>query len=561
MLREDARLAQMRSQHSELENHLIDELLAARVDRRGFVRRATVLGMSMPAVAAVLSACGSDDGPSAGTGTGGGTGAGVRGGLLRAGAITPGRAVDPLKLGDTGSVTLLSQTGEYLALSYGEPDLKPVLAESWEPNADSSVWTFKIRQGVRFNDGRPMTTRDVAATFNRLADPRNGTNALEVFDGILSPGGTRAVDATTVVFELDQANGSWPWLVSSDNSSAIILPADYDGDWESTFIGTGPWRKESYTPKVRASFVRNDDYWGEPALADRLEYTLFEDEVAMVLALQAGNVDLIGSFSVGAGQSLLRRDGRFTVNAIKSAAHSNWTLRTDRPPLDDPRVRRALALSLNRDELVRELLKGYADLGNDSPFAPVFPMTNTDVPQRAQDIEQAKALLSQAGLTDGFDLEVTVWNVGVNAAYAQLAQNSARDAGIRLRLTMQDTATFLGTGEFGSSPQLDVMSGIGDWGSRGVPNAYLTAQLSPGGVRNAAHWRSADYARLLRTYMGESDLQAQRRTAGQIQELLLEQTPVIYAFFPNYLTATTASVQGVVPTAMGHMLLAQASRA
>ncbi|WP_183344154.1 ABC transporter substrate-binding protein [Conexibacter arvalis] len=560
MVREDLRMARMRSRHSELENHLIDELLAARLDRRTFVRRATVLGMSMPAVATILSACG-DDGPAAGTGAAPAAGSGVRGGLLRAGAITPGRAVDPLKLGDTGSVTLLSQTGEYLALSYGEPELRPMLAESWEPNDDATVWTFKIRQGVRFNDGTPMTTRDVAETFNRLADPRNGTNALEVFDGFLSPGGTRAVDETTVVFELDQPNGSWPWLVSSDNSSAVILPAGYSGDWEKSFIGTGPWRLEAYTPKVRAAFVRNDDYWGEPTLADRLEYTLFEDEVAMVLALQAGDVDLIGYFSVGAGRALLGDRGRFTVNAIRSAAHSNWTLRTDRRPLDDPRVRRALALTLDRDELVRELLQGYADLGNDSPFAPVFPMTNTDVPQRAQDIEQAKALLSQAGLPDGFELEVTVWNTGVNAAYAQLAQNAARAAGIRLRLTMQDTATFLGTGDFGSSPQLDVISGIGDWGSRGIPNAYLAAQLSPSGVRNAAHWRNDEYARLLRTYVAESDLQAQRRTAGRIQELLLEETPVIYAFFPNYLTAAATSVQGIVPTAMGHMLLAQASRA
>jgi peptide/nickel transport system substrate-binding protein len=507
-------------------------------------------------VSLLISACGGG-GPSGSPAQSSG-GAAQTGGTLRVGAVTPGRQLDPLTVADNGSVNLISQVAEYLAVNDGTGELTPVLAESWEPNADASVWTFKIRSGVKFSDGTPLTAEDVAATFNRLADPENGTNALEVFQGVLSSGKVTATDDTTVQFELDTAIGAFPWLVSSDNDSAVILPADYAGDWENNWNGTGPWKLESYTPKVRASFVRNDDYWGESAIADRLEYTLFEDEVAMVLALQAKNVDIIANFGVTNGRAILK-DPNVKVNALRAASHSPLYMRVDRPPLDDKRVRQAIALCLNRKEIVDNLLSGYADLGNDSPFAPVFASTNTSVAQREQDIAKAKALMAEAGQSGGFKLEITVWYTGANSAFAQIVQDAVKAIGIEVKLDVQDTETFLGTGEYGSSPQLDSTVAISDWGSRGVPNAYLTAQLRSDGVRNASHWKSKEFDALYDKYVAEADEAKQQELAGQIQEYLLEETPIIYPYFGQYLTANLSTVSGVVPTAMGQMLLGQAS--
>ena len=171
--------------------------------------------------------------------------------------------------GDVGGIGLLGLTGEFLAVNE-TGELKPWLAESWEPNADASEWTFKIRQGVTFNDGTPMTAKDVAATFDRLADPANKSNALSVFKGVLTAGNTTAPDDATVVFKLDAPNGSFPYLVSSDNYNAIILPEAYTGEWTKTFIGTGPWKMDSYAEGASASFSRNDGYWGAKALPDKL---------------------------------------------------------------------------------------------------------------------------------------------------------------------------------------------------------------------------------------------------------------------------------------------------
>ena len=169
---------------------------------------------------------------------------------VRVAQTTPSGAIDPVTVPDSGGVIMLCQTGEYLAISAGDLRLRPVLAESWKPNQDGSVWTFKLRQGVKFHNGKTMSADDVVATIDRLADPKNASNALSAFSGVLSKGGTKKVDDYTVEFHLDAPNGNFPYYVSSDNYNTIILPADYAGDFEKNFIGTGPFKLEKYTPKV-----------------------------------------------------------------------------------------------------------------------------------------------------------------------------------------------------------------------------------------------------------------------------------------------------------------------
>src|SRR6201999_3328394 len=156
-----------------------------------------------------------------------------------------------------------------------QPDLtlQPRLATSWSHNEDSSVWTFKLRSGVKYHTGETFKADDVVASIDRLCDPKNASNALSAFKGILSKGNTRKVDDLTVEFHLDAPYGSFPYVVSSDNYNCIILPASYKGDYEHNWDGTGPFKLDKFTPKVGASFVRNDAYWGDKALPDRTEFT------------------------------------------------------------------------------------------------------------------------------------------------------------------------------------------------------------------------------------------------------------------------------------------------
>ena len=237
------RVDAIRGSSSELENHLIDEFASGRLTRREFVRRGTVVGMSIPMLSFLISACGGDD-EGAATGTGEQQLDVRPGGTLRTGIIAPAGELDPITVADEGGLAVLGQSGEYLTWSDEKLELQPRLAESWEPNEDGSVWTFKVRQGVTFHDGRPMTAEDVAATMNRLADPDVGSNALSAFGGVLSPGAVEAVDDSTVQFTLDAPNGNFPYLVSSDNYNAIVLPptSTAAGTRRSSERARGSWR-------------------------------------------------------------------------------------------------------------------------------------------------------------------------------------------------------------------------------------------------------------------------------------------------------------------------------
>ncbi len=533
----------LRRRSSAVENAVIDEFLAARIDRRSFVRHAAVLGFGAPFLTSlrprpVIAAA-------------------VTGGQVTVGMPVPAGRVDPLTVTDTGGVCMASQTGEYLAVSDGNLHLQPVLAESWKPNADGSIWTFKIRRGVTFHDGQQLTAADVAATMNRLADPANGSVALSAFAGALSKGGARALDEATVEFQLDAPNGSFPYLVSSDNFNGLILPANYAGDFEKHFIGTGPFRLEKFTPKAGASFVRNDAYWGAKALPDRSVFTFYDSIQAQVLAMQGGQLNVLLHVPVQGSQALLA-DPTLDIVALKSSAHNQVHMRSDTGAFADKRIRRAIALCLNRKNLVSGMFRGRATLGNDSPFAPLYAATDPSVAQREQDVEQAKGLLAAAGAPHGFKATLTTERFQEIPDLAVVIQNAVRKIGIDLTLRIEDQSAYYGRATFGQSDWLDCSLGITDYGHRGVPNTTLSASLGSKGTFNAAHFKSPSYDRLVADYIAAIDPAKQRETAGAIQRLLLDETPIIVAYFYDWLSVTSKNIKNVRPTAIGQLFLGQA---
>lgn len=542
----------LRRGRTPLENHLIDGLIDGRISRREFVRHGSLLGLSLPLLGRIGMAAGFGAAPSLAR-------AGAPGATIRVGSSVPAAAIDPVTIADAGGLLVMQQVAEFLCIDGPDLVLKPALAESWSPNADGTVWTFKLRKGVKFHSGGEMKADDVVASIDRLADPANSSNALSVFSGILQKGATKKVDDYTVEFHLDAPNGNFPYMVSSDNYNAVIIPASYKGGYEQSFDGTGPFKIEKYTPKVGASFVRNDDYWGEKALPDRTEFTFFTDIQPQILALQGGQIDIINQMPVLAGVAVLN-DPNVEVISLKSSAHQQLHMHCDEGPTKDARVRRAIALCLDREKLAAGLMKGRAVLGNDSPFAAVYPSTDTSVPQRKQDIAQAKQLMEAAGAGKGFKMTLTTERYLEIPEYAQLIQNWVKEIGIELELNILDQSAYYGDAVFGKSNWLDSAMGITDYGHRGVPNVYLAAPLKSDGTWNAAHFKNKDYDQMAASYIAALDLEAQKATAGKIQKLLLEETPVIFGYFYDYLTATAKGVTGVQPTAMSQLFLEKASK-
>ncbi len=545
-------LDRLRREASDLENHVVDEFLAGRLDRRGLLREGSRFGLALPLIGGLL-----------GTATPFGASralaqAGQKDATIRVASPTPAGAVEPVSVANEGGLAMLMQTGEFLIFDQPDLVLRPMLALSWKANNDGTVWTFALRPNVKFHNGHVLNADDVVATMDRLANPKNGSNALSAFRGVLSVGGARKVDDLTVEFHLDAPNGNFPYIVSSDNYNAIILPADYAGDFEKTFIGTGPFKLDKYTAKVGASFVRNPDYWGAKALPARTEFTFFADQQPQILALQGGQVDIVLHVAVQGAQGLLN-DPDVKLIKIRAATHRQLHMRNDVPKFADKRVRQAIAMTLDRPALIAGLFRGLAEPGNDSPFAPVYPSTDKAVPQRKKDLAAARALMAAAGVPNGFEATLTTERLQEIPDYAVLVQNACREIGVKLDLKIETDSAYYGKAQPGQSDWLDSEMGITDYGHRGVPNVLLGAPLLSTGAWNAAHFKNTAYDGLVAQYIATTDLGTQRELAGKIQALLLDETPVIFAYFYDYLTATTANVGGLTVTAISQLFLANAT--
>lgn len=574
----------IRRKRSERENHIIDEYLAGKIDRRTFVRHSSIVGLSLP-VAGFLAACGDDNGTpqtaatttqpattqpttdtaatttqpttdTAATTTAAPAEPEAGPVTVRVGMRTLATAVDPVLINDIGGVQFLSQVAETLTWSANDGTLRPLLAESWSPNDDSTVWTFKLRPGVRFSDGTPMTAADVVATFEGIAA---GNAASALATGRLSPGNTVAIDDLTVEFRLDGPVGAFPYLVSTDNYNAVITPASFwanytEGLYQESFIGTGPYLVESYEPEASAVFVRNPNYrHADSVTVDRVEVTFFTDDAPTIAAMLDGRLDIVPFFSPGTGAALFDNP-EFVVTTTPSTTHRQIHFNTALSPFDDKRVRQAVAYAIDRVGIVEGVFDGYAVLGNDHPIAASYAMHAPGVPeQRHQDLQLANQLMDAAGAR-GAGADVNTYTDDINEPLAQVLQSNARDIGLDFNVQIHDPGTYFSDYWLTGTPV-----GVTGYGHRGIPNVFLTAPLRSDGPWNASGpWVNAEYDALLDRFVGESDLEAQRSLAAQIQTLLNEEVPVLWTAFREELSARRASLSGEDGTIMGHIAVQNA---
>jgi peptide/nickel transport system substrate-binding protein len=552
-----------RTEAGPLEGTLIDEFVDGEMDRSTFIRRASVLGLSMSMIGAALEAFGHAPLAQAATGA-------VKvGGRLRLGIVPPPvTGLDPHTYKDTGGLVTGGIAGEFLTRATQSLTLLPELATSWKPNGNASIWTFKLRPGVKFESGQAFGADDVVATYDRLTSKDTGSQALSAFQGVLSPGGTKAVDNLTVEFHLDTPTANFPYLTSSTTYQGILLPANYKlGTFEKTPQTTGAFKLVAYNPGVSAKYDRNPSWWGGAVALDGIDVTYYSDDSAIISALLGGQIDLINQINFVTGRALFNNPNVQIFNA-RGATHRQVCMRVDaKNPLKDSRVRDAIALSLDRPAIVKTLFDKYADVGNDSNFAPLYPSTDKSVPQRHKDIPAAKKLMAQAGHPRGFKITLTTEKTGEIPQLAQIIQRSVKALGIEMTLNiLTATAYFAGTQDgpplgWGNTPWLNAPMNITDWGHRAVPNVVLNAAFHTKGVWNAAHYSNPKFDKLMTSFLGAIALKDQRKYEKQMQQILLHDTPVIVPYFYNFLGAGNKKVKGYKADAQGTVFLSHTSLA
>jgi peptide/nickel transport system substrate-binding protein len=586
-------LDSIRKNSSPLEVDLIEHYTEGAISRRDFLKRGAILGLGLTTMAGVIAACGGDAGTTttagdAGTTTtagGAGTVAGTQapgetaaptmGGEISIG-IQQGDAnsgLDPLNMLDLGTYSVVSSSFEYLVGLAPDGNIgNNGLATDWSPNADGSAWTFNLRPDVMWHDGTPFTSADVAATVDRMVVAGAGVA------GVLSEGAVETPDDLTAVFNLDKPNGNLPVLISIYNPQSLITPADYsDGTTlDARPGGTGPWIFESHDPTTFTTvYTANDNYWdGRPNL-DKVTLIGFGSEGAKVSAMQAREINMIQSFGVIDGTSLLN-DDNFKVLTPPSANHRQLWFNTQLPeggPFTDARVRRAIAYTLDRQQMVDTLLEGFGSIANDHPVHHTLPFFDADAtPQRTRDIDMAKQLLVDAG-QEGLTATIQAGDIQMSPDMAAIVEQNAAEAGITLSVGVTANSDFYGeywcTGaSYGASPETSgpgrpcgasAAIGIVDYGHRPTPDVYFGRALETDGDWNSSNYASADFDALFAQYQAAVDVDGQKNAVGEIQKLLHEDAPALYPFWFDYLSGHDTSVSGVQVTALGHIQLQKAS--
>ncbi|WP_181272998.1 ABC transporter substrate-binding protein [Brevibacterium oceani] len=495
-------------------------------------RQALGAGLAVSAVAG-LSACGG--------GTVGAADAGdpVKGGTLRAG-VTGGNSADtvdahiPVNSGDIARTVnlyncLLTRTDDY--------KIQPELAESFEPNSDSTVWTATLREGIKFSDGRDITPDDVVFTFERINDPddpKTASSSFTMLEKVVATGDR------TVEFRLNEPNGLLNDSVSEYTCG--IVPADYD---PKKPVSSGPFKLKSHTPGQSTVMERNEYYWRNSTYLDEVQVLNFNDSDALINALLSSQVDAIAQIPLALVE-VIDADERMAILNSKTGMWLPFTMRVDKKPFDDVKVRQAFRLVVDRKQMIEQVLSGYGTIGNDmfGPLSENYP----DFPQRDQDIDKAKKLLAEAGYPDGLEVELVTAPIqsGVVEA-AQVFAQQAADAGITVKIRKVDATTFFGDEYLKWDFAQDF------WYTRDfLPQCVSCAMdVSP---FNETHWVDKKFSSIVQKARGIPESSKRKNLEHEAQKMLYDEGGYIIWGFANQVDAYQKYVGGLKENATGRPL-------
>jgi len=438
-------------------------------------------------------------------------------------------SLDPATYG-TGIINafMVGAIGNCLAEINAKGEVVPELAESWEPSPKADVWTFRLRQGVTFHNGKTLTADDVIASINhhRGEDTKSAGKPL-----LTSVKDIRKIDKQTVAFDLESGNADFPYVLSE--YFFIIFPSKDDKiDWKSG-IGTGGYKLTKFEPGVQYVAERNPDYWkAGHAHFDRVEQVPLSDPTARTTALVSGEVDCIGGVDLGTVRLLKRRPG-IEVNAVTGTQHFTMPMFTDVAPFDDVNVRLALKHAINRKQLVDILLSGYGQVGNDVPITPANRFFNTEMPQHAYDPDKARHYLKKAGL-DKLSVELSAADAAFPKAVdaAILFNESAAKAGIDIKVIREPNDGYW------SNVWLKKPFCTCFWSGRPTEDLMFTTAYAADSPWNDTHWKNKRFNELLVQARTELDSDRRREMYWEMQDILRVDGGAIIPVYAQYVFAS-----------------------
>jgi peptide/nickel transport system substrate-binding protein len=486
--------------------------------------------------AAVLAACTSSSSSGSPAASSTSPGKPRHGGTLTVGMSTggPSDTLDPNAAVSTVDAARADNLFDHLTTLTIDGSTQLELAESFEPNSDATLWTIKLRKGVVWHDGSPFTADDVIYTLRRIGAPKStlaGVSTVAVMD---LPS-LKKVDPYTLQIPLNV-----PIADLAPSFSIFYMAIVKAGTTSFTHpIGTGPFMFQSWKAGESSTFVRNPHYWlGSLPYADKLVLTSITDDTARLNALLGGQVDCIELLDFAQAKAM-KASGQIQLLIPKPANIVPMTMAVDTPPFNDAGVRQAFRLIAGRPQLVQTAQDGFGDVGNDL-FGKGFPYYDYKLPQRVQDIDQAKFLLKKAGQEK---LSVTLNSSTVapgmlESATAFAAQ--AQAAGVKV------TIKNIPAGDYYGSGYLKYGFGQSQWNADTIPQ-WMEQAVVKGAPYNETHWNIPSFNARFNQARGE--LNAAKRAAlyDELQTILWNSGGYIIWGLVPFIDGLAKNVHGATP--------------
>ncbi|NNE80998.1 MAG: ABC transporter substrate-binding protein [Silicimonas sp.] len=503
--------------------YLSQQVARQRLDRRSFLGRAGALGVTAATANTLLSSAVMAQGA-------------IKGGTLKV-AVEGGSSSDSL---DPALVT--NSTGTIVNRLWGEPlvELDPEggldmrLASEMSATPDAKTWTFVIRDGVTFSNGKALTADDVLATLERHAGEDSKSGALGILSGISS----MRTEGNAFIIELDGPNADLPFLLSDYH---LMIQPNGGKDDPTAMIGTGPYVVKSAEMGVRFVAEKNPNYW-DPNIghAATIEVTVINDDTARVAALQSGQVHMCTRVPPKVASLVSRMPG-VEVHSVPSAGHYVFIMHANTAPFDNKDLRLALKHAINREEMVDKILFGNGSIGNDSPINDAYPLYRA-AEQRNYDPDKAAFHFKASG-HEGSVLLRTSDNSFPGAPDAsQLFQQSAKAAGISLEIKRE--------------PNDGYWSEV--WNKQPFCTSYWSGRATQDAMYSTAYLTSADwndtrffneqFDQLLFAARAELDDEKRTQMYFDMGEMVRDDGGLICPMFNNFIDATSDKVAGWGPS-------------